>query len=188
MDAPHGRNHIFVRLHLLLLGAAMAWSACGEPRPLASFALSDSLAVLRAVPDVRGRAVCRSDSVETQLARQPVVRCDIGEGVAVTIHGDTIFAVEQSLRPQEPDSGQALLDYWNRHLRQQWEGRLGGRANSISSHNSEQVDRLEAIWDLPTGVRHLVTLERRAGQKLAQRHLAIDCREQDRQKQPIACW
>ena len=144
--------------------------------------------VLRVMPDVRGRAVCNVDSIATRVTGVFIARCDFGGGLALTIHGDTIFAVERVLALQVPDNGQPLLDYWNNYLRAEWEARLGRRPDDLGSDRAEGSRHFEAVWNDPSGIRHLVTLRRAEREPLNLKYHAIDCREKDRRKQAIACW
>jgi len=143
--------------------------------------------VLDPVPDLRGRAACRLDSIATRVTGIPIAYCDMGEGVTLAVHGDTVFSVERKLPLPAPDTGQSLLDYWNRHLREPWERRFGGRPDALNS-DGQPATRLEAIWNTSSGVRHLFTLQRPNGALLQLDLLSIDCRETDRAKQAIACW
>ena len=185
-SASHGSRRVLRCLALAAIVGALF--ACDEQRSQQEVVLSNSLAVLHAVPDIRGRAVCNVDSLASRTQTEVVARCDFGHGVTATIHGDTIFSVERTVVPPVPDSGQSLLDYWNSHLRHGWEAALGGRPDNLNSHRSDQSNRFEAIWDTPTGVRQLITLERTSTKGLVLQHLSIDCRERDRHKQAIACW
>jgi hypothetical protein len=180
------RSVLFVPLLLAL--AASTQGACSGAKEPAVPAIPDSLAVLRAVPDLRGRAVCQVDSIASPVSGVFIAHCDLGDGAEVTVHGDTMFSVERTSAPQVPDSGQSLLDYWNHHLRSEWEAHIGRRADNLNSDKSEYAERFEVVWDEPSRVRHLVTLERPKDRPLSLRHLAIDCRERDRRKQAIACW
>ena len=161
--------------------------SCDRPSSLLRKATSDSLGVLNVVPNIRGRAVCEVDSIASSKG-EFVADCDFGDGVRRTVHGDTIFAVVRKSVPPVPDSGMALLDYWNHHLRDNWESKMGRVADDLNSDRSDYADRFEAIWNDSTGVRHLLTLERRPGQAVELQYLSIDCRGSDRSKKAVACW
>ena len=188
--AERPRNRPSRRMPLLLviaiaIGGAMA---CADGGALDIAVVPDSLMVLRALPDIRGRAACSVDSIATRVSGVVIGRCDFGEGLELTVHGDTIFAVERSYPPPVPDSGGSLLDYWNRNLRDSWEARLRRRPESLGQVGPGSGDHFEAIWHDSTGVRHIVTLRRSDGAPLEVKYLAIDCRERDRRKSAIACW
>ena len=130
-------------------------------------------AVLDLVPDLRGRAACTLDSIATRITGVATAHCTLGEGVTIAVHGDTVFSVERKLQLPAPDTGQALLDYWNRHLRQDWEKRFGGRPDALNS-DGQHATRLEAVWNTAPGVRHLFSLQRPQGGSLQLEVLAVD--------------
>lgn len=180
------RRRVAVRvLSVVFLGSVMS---CERPNFQRQETASDSLAVLRAVPNIRGRAVCLADSIASTGLGMLVAECDFGDGVTRTVHGDTIFAVRRESVPIVSDSEMTLLDYWNRHLRREWEAKMGRVADDLNSSRSDHADRFEAIWNDSTGVRHMVTLARAEGGTVGLEYLSIDCREKDRRKQAIACW
>lgn len=171
---------------ILAVGALLA---CNNGGPHVSRQLAaDTPIVLRPVPDIRGRSVCALDSVASALGRVPTTICDLGEGQTITLHRDTVVGISRTLPLPAPDNGEPLLDYWNRHLRDVWELRLGRRPDGLTKHLTGEADHFEAIWDEPSGVRHLVTLVRPIAGDISLTSLSVDCRETDRDKRPIACW
>lgn len=101
-----------------------------------------------------------------------VAHCALGDGVRLTVHGDTIFSIDKAMALAVPDSGQALLDYWNHHLRSGWERQLGRHPSSLASDRSVDAERMEAVWDMPNRVRHLIILQRQKDRPL---ELGVQC-------------